>query len=1140
MSKFVHLHLHSEYSLLDGMCKIEEVIPLAKKNKMTSLAITDHGSMAGVVKFYKVALDNGIKPIIGCEMYIAPESMTDKTKRERNNYHLTLLASDNNGYKNLMALSTFSYLKGFYYKPRIDKEILSKYSKGIIAMSGCLQGEIPYFLLKDEIEKAEEVVNEYIEIFGKENFYLEIMDNNLPEQKKVNSDILQLAKKSGIKVVATNDCHYLKREDSFSHDVLLCIQTKTHIEDTKRLKFKTDEFYFKTSEEMERSFKDIPEVLENTLEISEKCNVEIDFNKYNLPRFYPPENKTPDIYIKEMVKNGLEEKFNLKNVNFSEKNEIVERAKYELDVIKKMGFSSYFLIISDIVNYAKKNGISVGPGRGSAAGSLISYLLGITDINPLEYNLIFERFLNPERISMPDIDIDFCDRRREEIIKYIREKYGENNVSQIGTYGTMAARAVVRDVGRALGMPYNEVDRIAKLINSSPGTLLKEEVVLNPEVKRAIESDENVKNLFEICLKLEGLTRHSSIHAAGLVITENEVYNYSPLFIGPKGEVATQYEMDWIEKIGLLKVDILGLKTLSVIEDTIELVKKRKGIEITSFPLDDKKTYKLLSNGETAGVFQLESKGMQSLLRDMNVENFEDIIAVLALYRPGPMKSGMVKEYIERKKDSSKIKYDHPLLETILKPTYGVILYQEQVMQIANKLANFTMGEADHLRKAMGKKISSEMEKFREKFILGAKKNGVKEEIAEKIFAQISKFAGYGFNRSHSACYSFIAYQTAYLKSNFPLEFITSLLNSEIGNSDKIEEYIKECERYDIWVLPPDICESDGEFKIFGNDIIFGLSAVKNVGSGAIKSIIESRKEGDFKSLFDFCERVNLRVVNRKVIESLIKGGAFDYLEIPRSHLFAMIDDAIEYGTRVQKSQEKGEIEIFSTPVTINYTNKKLISSLPEWSELKRLSYEKDMLGVYLTGHPVEKYLPLLKVYSSIPISDLPKVNNGEVVIAGILQELKRNITKKGERMASGELEGIDGKIEVIFYPETFKKYSSVIRTNNIVFIKGKVQKREDDIKFIANEVIDLAEAKEKFTGTIEIHICLPVEDKKIKELKEFIQNNKGSCSVILTLYKEDNRKVKIKANGYGINPEPDILLNLKNSFPDFKINFGR
>ncbi|RLD13798.1 MAG: DNA polymerase III subunit alpha, partial [Caldiserica bacterium] len=951
--------------------------------------------------------------------------------------------------------------------------------------------------------------------------------------------IIQLARKLGIKIVATNDCHYIRKEDAFAHEVLLCIQTKSHIEDKNRLKFESEHFYFKTQEEMEEAFKEVPEALKNTLEISEKCNVEIDFDKHNLPMFYPPDNKTPEEYLEELVKKGIEEKFDIKTDNFSERNEVVERAKYELNIIKKMGFSSYFLIISDIVNQAKKIGIRVGPGRGSAAGSIVSYILGITEINPLNYNLIFERFLNPERISLPDIDIDFCDKRREEVISYIRERYGKNNVAQIGTYGTMAARAVVRDVGRALGMPYNEVDRLAKLINPAPGTSLKEEVVLNPDVKRAIESDENVKNLFEISLKLEGLARHSSIHAAGIVITEKEVYNYAPLFIGPKGEVATQYEMEWVEKIGLLKVDILGLKTLSVIDDTLNLIKERKGIEIKDFPLDDKKTYQLLSRGESEGVFQLESKGMQNLLREIKPEKFEDIIAVLALYRPGPMKSGMVREYIERKKDPSKVKYDHPLLEPILKSTYGVILYQEQVMQIANKLANFTMGEADHLRKAMGKKIPSEMEKLREKFIKGAKKNGVKTEVAEKIFDQISKFAGYGFNKSHSTGYSLISYQTAYLKANFPLEFMTALLNSEIGNTDKIEEYIKECERLGIWILPPDVCESDGDFKIFSNDIIFGLSAIKNVGSGAIKSIIESREDGIFKSLFDFCERVNLRAVNRKVIESLIKAGAFDYLEIPRSHLFAMIDEAIEHGTKIQKSREKGEVEIFSTPVKPNYANKKLISSLPEWSESRRLAYEKDMLGVYLTGHPVEKYLPFIKMYSTVSISELPKVNNVEITVGGILNNLKRNITRKGERMASGELEGIDGKIEVTFFPETFKRFSSVIRTNNIVFVKGNIQRREDRVKLIANEVISLSDAKEKFSSKIEIQIKLPVEDKEIKRLKEFITKNKGNCSVILTLYGKESGKVKIKANGYGINPEPEVLLTLKNEFPDFKINFG-
>ncbi|MCD6407748.1 DNA polymerase III subunit alpha, partial [bacterium] len=1121
MDEFVHLHIHTEYSLLDGMCRIKDVASLAHQYKMRGLAITDHGTMAGVVKFYQTVKEKGLKPIIGCEMYIAPGSRFEKkAKREQPSaFHITLLAKDNTGYKNLMKLSTLSYLEGFYYKQRIDKELLAQNSNGIIGLSGCLHGEINYYIQQDEMEKAIEIAGIYQDIFGKENFYLELMDNGLENQKKVNRALIEIGKKIGAKLVATNDCHYLRKEDAFAHEVLLCIQTLSKIEDKDRFRFETDQLYFKTPDEMKKAFSEIPEAIKNTVEISEMCNVFIDFQQYHLPKFTPPDGKTPDEYLEELIKKGLEEKLNIKAEKLSpdEKNEVIRRASYEFEIIKKMGFSSYFLIIQDFVNEAKRRGIRVGPGRGSAAGSLVSYLLGITEINPLAYNLIFERFLNPERVSLPDIDVDFCDRRRDEVIQYIREKYGEKNVAQIGTYGTMAARAVVRDVGRALGMSYSEVDRIAKLISPEPGTSLEEEVKFNVEIKKLIETDERIKSLFDLSLKLEGLARHSSIHAAGIVITENPVYEYAPLFRGPKGEIATQYEMESVEKIGLLKVDILGLKTLSVIEDTINLVKERKGIEIKDFPLEDEKTYQLLSRGESEGVFQLESKGMQRLLKEIQPQRFEDIIAVLALYRPGPMKSGMLRQYIERKKDPSKIKYDHPLLEPILKSTYGVILYQEQVIQIANELANFSLGEADALRKAMGKKIPAEMEKNREKFINGAKANGVSEKIAEKIFNQISEFAGYGFNKSHSTGYALISYQTAYLKANYPLEFMTALLNSEIGNSDKIAEYVNECERLGIWVLPPDINESDEKFKIVGNDIIFGLAAIKNVGSGAIKSIIEAREKGPFVSLFDFCERVNLRTVNRKVIESLIKAGAFDFLEIPRSQLFAMIDEAIEHGSKVQKINSSGQLEIFSSSKRIIPSlDKKVISSLPEWPEARKLSYEKDMLGVYLTGHPLSRYLSIIDMYSTISISEIDKVKDGSIVcIGGILTGLKRTNTRKGERMAWGEIENLDGKIEVVFYPRTFENFSSLIRANSIVFVKGEVRKSEEKIKLIAEEVANLNTAKEKFLSKVEIDIRIPVEESKLQIIKEIIEKNKGSSPLYINIIEDGKGKVKIKANGY-------------------------
>ncbi len=1147
MKDFVHLHLHTEHSLLDGMCRISEVTALAHRYGMHTLAITDHGTMGGVLKFYEAAMKHGIKPLIGSEMYISPQSRFDKkTSGQREAfYHIILLAKNHRGYQNLLKLSTLSYTEGFYYKPRIDKEILSQYAEGIIALSGCLKGEVSSLLLEGEEEKAEKSACEYREILGRGNFYLEVMDNKLPEQEKVNRLMVEISKKTDIGLVATNDCHYLKKEDAFAHEVLLCIQTQAHIDDADRMRFQTEEFYFKTAEEMVNAFHEIPQAIKNTLEISEKCNLRLPIGEYHLPKFSPPEGGTPDEYLEKLIKRGIKQKFNIECEKLEEDShvDIIKRAAYEFNVIKEMGFSSYFLIIQDFVEAAKRKNIMVGPGRGSAAGSLVAFLLDITEINPLSYNLIFERFLNPERISLPDIDVDFCDRRRAEVVEYIKNKYGENNVAQIGTYGRMAARAVLKDTGRALGFSYNEIDRIVKIISSDMAVSLEDELHTNPEIKKLFETDENIKKLFTIALKLEGLARHSSLHAAGLVITENPVDEYTPLFRGPKGEIATQYEMDGIEKIGLLKIDILGLKTLSVIEDTLELIKERKGIELKDFPLDDTRTYRMLADGNSTGIFQLESKGMQELLKDITPQNFEDIIAILALYRPGPMKSGMVKEYIKRKNDPSQIKYDHPILESILKSTYGVILYQEQVMEIAHKMAGFTMGQADELRKSMGKKILETMEQKRGMFIEGAKKNGVNENVAKKIFEQIVKFAGYGFNKSHSTGYALLSYQTAFLKANYPLEFMTSLLNSEMGNFDKISEYIAECERMGIWILPPDIYESSERFKIFTNDIIYGLGGIKNVGTEAVKSIIEAQQKGRFTSLFDFCERVNLRTVNRKVIESLIKAGVFDSLAIPRSQHFAMIDSAIAYGSKMQKKARDAEIEIFSSEKgsIVPEMDKQALKSLPEWTATRLLLYEKEMLGVYLTGHPLERYLSMMKIFSTISSAEIEKVKEGmNVCVGGILVDIKRTNTKKGERMGWGEIEDLSGRIKVLFYPRVYEEASSIIRKNAIIFVKGRLEKK-DRITVIADEVSNLNTAeKSGFLSNVEIDIKLPVEDEKLSNLKELFIKNKGNCSIYINLITEKgNKKIKIKVNGYMVNPDIDFIEGLQLLFGETSFHIG-
>ncbi len=1136
MSDFVHLHLHTEYSLLDGMCRMEEVTRLARQYGMSALAITDHGNLHGVVDFYQEAVKHGVKPIIGCEMYLAPKNRKEigPASSKDSSFHLTLLAEDESGYRNLLQLSTASYLEGFYYRPRIDYELLTRHNRGLILLTGCLKGEIATCLLKDEMQKAMEILGRYQEIMGKDNVYLELMDNGMSQQRQVNRLLIELGKRQGGKLVATNDCHYLRQEDAMAHEILLCIQTGTNLDDPRHFKFPTDQFYFKSPEEMRLGFAEVPEALHHTCEIAERCAVKMDFDTYHLPVFQPPNGDTPEVYLVKQVQQALKKEFGIDWDGSLEKvasNEIVERARYEVKTIIQMGFPSYFLIIQDFVQEARKRGIRVGPGRGSAVGSLVSYLLGITEINPLKYNLFFERFLNPDRISLPDIDVDFCDYRREEIIQYLKNKYGANNVAQIGTFGTMGARAVVKDVGRALNISFSELDRLTKLISSEPGTSLKMELQHNSEIRNLIETDTRMKKLFEISLKLEGLARHASIHAAGVVITDRPVSECVPLFKNAAGGIATQFDMNQVARVGLLKVDLLGLKTLSVIEETIQLVKKHKGVVIQDFPLDDQKTYQLLSRGESSGIFQLESKGMQDVLRQIRPEKFEDLIAVLALYRPGVMKSGTLATYIQRRKDPSLVEYDHPLLEPILKSTYGVIVYQEQAMQIAHQFSNFTMAEADHLRKAMSKKDQEEMEKLKTSFISGARKKGVPEKIAEKVFTQVEKFAGYGFNKSHSTGYALLSYQTAYLKANYPLEFMTALLNSEIGNPEKVAEYIAECERMNIWILPPDVEESGEKFRILGNDILFGLSSVKNVGSGAIRSIVQARKEGPFKSLFDFCERVDLRLANRKVIESLIKAGAFDFLEIPRSQLFALIDDAVEHGSQVQKLKSGSQMVIFAGAESrvVPPVSHQVIRSLPEWSETKLLAYEKEMLGVYLTGHPLDKTLPLIQMYCPVSLSQAAQVKEGSCLwVGGIVSSLRRISTRKGERMAVAELEDIGGKLEVVFYPKVFENFSSLLRVNAIIFVKGRIEHRGESAKMVGEDVATVNTVAEKVKNEVEIKLTLPVVKEKLEAIRQVCLKHRGSCPLYFYLVQPRCGSVKIRSRNMSVNPTLELVEELR------------
>ena len=856
-SEFIHLHLHTQFSLLDGACRIPELLSLAKEYRMDSLAITDHGNMFGAIDFYLEAQKAGIKPIIGCETYVAPGSRLDKTSGniEEASFHLILLAKDESGYENLMKLVSSAYLEGFYYRPRIDKEILSRHAKGLIGLSACLKGEIPSLLKQERFNDALKCADTYLNILGKDNFFLELQENSIPEQTKVNQGLVRIGKELQIPLVATNDVHYLTKERASAHEALLCIQTQTTLDDPNRMRFQTDEFYFKSPQEMKKRFKDFPEAIENTLEIASRCNLELDFKQTHLPKYTPPAGETKEEFLGKLCEEGLKRRYSKITP------QIRTRVEEELKTITKMGFVSYFLIVWDFIHYAKNKGIPVGPGRGSAAGSLISFLLGITDLDPLKYGLLFERFLNPQRMGLPDIDIDFCYERRQEVIEYVTQKYGQENVAQIITFGTMQARAVIRDVGRVMGLSYADVDRIAKMIPAELDITLKKALESEPELNNLYKNDPQINKLITIGLALEGLNRHASVHAAGVVIADRPLSCYSPLFKSSDNQITTGFSMSVLEKIGLLKVDFLGLRTLTVIDQALKIIKETTGksIDIDTLSLEDKNTYKLLCSAQTIGIFQIESSGMRDLLKKLEPERFEDLIALLALYRPGPIGSGMLDDFIKRKHNLIPIRYEHPKLEPILKETYGIMVYQEQIMQAASALAGFTLAQADILRKAMGKKIPEVMEKQRSSFILGCTKNGIKETTAAKIFDLIEYFSGYGFNKSHSTAYALISYRTAYLKANYLVEFMTALLTSERDNTDKIVEYVSEAQRMGIKVLPPDINESSGVFRPVGDrSIRFGLLAVKNVGAGAVESIIEARnKTGKFLSLEDLCQKID-------------------------------------------------------------------------------------------------------------------------------------------------------------------------------------------------------------------------------------------------------------------------------------------
>jgi len=1129
-ANFAHLHLHSQYSLLDGACQVKRLMKTVNKYKMPACAITDHGNMFGAIDFYQQAMAAGVKPIIGCEVYLAPDSRFEKSSHgiQEASFHLILLSKDEEGYRNLIKLVSAGYLEGFYYRPRVDKDLLSKHNKGIIALSACLKGEIPHLIHTGQLDQAKAVSDQMLSIFGRGNFYFELQDNKIQEQYTVNKGLIKLSKELDIPLVATNDVHYLNKDDARAHEALLCIQTQTTLDDPERMKFQTDEFYFKSPDEMKKAFSETPEAIANTIKIVEECNLELDFTKAYLPHYEVPQGTTREELLTKFCKEGLEKRYGKIEEN------VAKRLNEELEIIKKSDYTSYFLIASDFVGHAKSKGIPVGPGRGSAAGSIVSFALGITDIDPLKYDLLFERFLNPERVSLPDIDIDFCYERRGEVIDYVTSKYSKDNVAQIITFGTMMAKGTVRDVGRVMAMPYADVDKIAKLIPNDLGITIAQAMEQEPELKQLYKNDPQITQLMDMSMSLEGLTRHASTHAAGVVISEEPLINHVPLFKTGDDQITTGYPMTSLEKIGLLKMDFLGLRTLTVIDETLKIIQRTQGTEVkqSEIPMNDPKTFELFCNAATIGIFQLESSGMRDLLRKLKPEKFEDIIAILALFRPGPIGSGMVDDFISRKNGKVDIKYDHPSLEPILKTTYGIIVYQEQVMRIANVLAGFSLAQADLLRRAISKKIPDVISGARNDFINGCVKNKVDKKIADKVFNLIEYFANYGFNLSHSAAYAMISYRTAYLKANYPVEFMTALLTSEKDNMDKLVLYIDEASRMGIKILPPDVNTSFAKFTVVENDIRFGLTAVKNVGQGAIDSIIEARKvHKEFKSLYDFCEHIDSRLVNRKVIESMIKCGALDAFGCHRSQLMAILDRAMEVAGGIQKDRMNGQLSFFDTFEDQKSFSKSFqdMPNIPEWPEHQLLSYEKQLLGFYITKHPLARYEKVLANYATCSVTDLSTFRDGdEVFIGGIINKARFTVTKKsGEKMSIVKLEDLNGVLEVLVFPSTFQKVGKLVVEDAIVFFKGRVSLREEEPRLIASDIIPIEEVKAKYTRAINIDlISAGLEQKALDSIKGILSNYPGDIPVYLNFVTPEDRRIRVMAGDHLRVQPSDILIN--------------
>ena len=1057
-SDFVHLHVHSEYSLLDGLAHIEDLVARAKELGMHALALTDHGAMYGALEFYQKARKAGIKPIIGLEMYLAPRRMHQRDpQKDKTPYHIILLARNEKGYRNLMRIATAAQLEGFYYKPRVDKEYLAEHAEGLIALSACKSGEVPALLLEGRPERARQAAAWYKEVFGPDGFYLELQEHHIPEMEPVYREMIEIGRELDIPVVATNDVHYVHRKDAKAHDILLCIQTQSTINDPNRMRMNDDSYYLKSPQEMALLFAHLPEALENTLRIAEACELELDFTGYHLPRFPVPDGYTPQSYLRHLCEEGLRERYSLVTPV------IRERLEHELDLIHRMGFDTYFLIVWDLVRFAKSRGMLVGPGRGSAAGSLVSYCLGITDLDPIQHDLIFERFLNPGRVTMPDIDIDFPDDRRDEVIRYVVDKYGRENVAQIITFGTMGARAAIRDAGRALDLPLGEVDKVAKLVPFGPKATIKDALQAVPELRRLYQEVDYIRELIDTAMNLEGVARHASTHAAGVVIADAPLINYTPLHRPTRGQgggvIVTQYPMEILEAIGLLKMDILGLSTLTVIQRALDLVHQRHGIRLRprDIPLDDPAIYKLLGSGEVMGIFQVESAGMRKVLQGLRPTNFEDIVAVLALYRPGPMQ--YIETYIARKHGREPVTYRHPSMEPVLRETYAIIVYQEQIIRLATDLAGYSLSEADLMRRAVGKKKEKELLAHRRRFVEGAVARGIPRETAEKIFDDIEYFANYGFNKSHACAYAVLTCQTAYLKARYPVEYMTALLSVERHNTEKVGLLVAECRRMGIEVLPPDINRSGLGFTIEETDgksgIRFGLGAVKNVGEGAVQVILKAREEGGpFRSLDDFCRRVDLRQVNKRALECLIKAGAFDRFG-HRAQILEVLDRMMAISHQTHQAQEMGQLSLFDLGTLPPADLLSPLPSVPEASRKEILSWEKDLLGLYISANPLQQLIGLEDAVTAFCGQISEEMAGQKVVVAGMVTGVRSITTKRGEPMAFARLEDLQGSIEVVIFPRVYEATRDLWQEDKLLIVKGTVDFRRREPAIICHSVQD-------------------------------------------------------------------------------------